>query len=101
MTDYGEILRRHHPGREYSTSPPTDYDSIVFHDEGVVPTKAELDALWPQVEIDMGVDEAERMRYKNLMRSEKFGKDALTDILVDVLTRAIDEGKINSTPRYI
>ena len=48
MTDYALVLTREYPGREWSLNGDA-YDGLVFHDDGPVPSQAELDALWPSV----------------------------------------------------
>jgi len=48
MTDYALVLTREFPGREWSLS-GNDYSGLVFHDDGPVPSQADLDGLWPSV----------------------------------------------------
>jgi hypothetical protein len=53
-----EILSRRYPGRKWVA---TDSESSVeFLDEGPIPTQEELEALWPEVEMEMQVDELRR-----------------------------------------
>ena len=48
MTDYALVLTREYPGREWSLNGDT-YDGLTFHDDGPVPSQADLDGLWPSV----------------------------------------------------
>jgi len=63
MTDYAAVLTALYPGAEWSLSGDT-YDGLVWHSDGVAPTKKTLDAAWPQVESDRkwGQVRAERDR---------------------------------------
>jgi hypothetical protein len=60
MIDYPAILRRHYPNAEYIMAGDT-YDGITFlSDER--PTQAQLDALWPQVLVEISNELARRKR---------------------------------------
>jgi hypothetical protein len=48
MTDYALVLSREYPGREWSLN-GNDYSGLTFHDDGPVPSQADLDGLWPSV----------------------------------------------------
>lgn len=52
MTDYAAVLNAKHPGREWTLN-ANDYDQLVMLDNGPKPSKASLDAAWPQVAADI------------------------------------------------
>ena len=49
MIDYAAILTHKHPGREWTLN-ANDYDQLVILDGGNKPSKASLDAAWPEVQ---------------------------------------------------
>ena len=57
--DYPQILVRRYPGRPFTMQDVTDPATLIANDGGSVPTKDELDALWPSVEPEI---EAEQTR---------------------------------------
>jgi len=46
--DYAAILTKNYPGRQFSVG--DTYESIKALDGGDIPSRAELDAAWPDVE---------------------------------------------------
>jgi hypothetical protein len=50
MIQYSKILHYKYPGKEWSIN-NEDYDTLDWLSDGAKPTKAELDALWPAVQI--------------------------------------------------
>lgn len=49
MTDYAAVLAHKHPGREWTLN-ANDYEQLVILDGGTKPSKASLDAAWPEVQ---------------------------------------------------
>ena len=47
MTDYPAILTRHHQGSEWTLN-GDEYDGLTWLSDTPKPSKAELDALWPE-----------------------------------------------------
>ena len=63
--DYAAILIAEYPDRRWSVG--EDYASLVMHDGGPKPTKANLDSKWAAVEharSTKAVEEARRARYQ-------------------------------------
>jgi hypothetical protein len=66
MTDYAAVLSAEYPGREWSLE-GNDYATLVIHDDGPKPTKADLDSKWAAVELardTKAVEDARRARYQ-------------------------------------
>jgi hypothetical protein len=51
MSDYSAILTSKYPGTIWSIN-ANDYDTLTWDNTTPKPTKAELDALWPQVDYE-------------------------------------------------
>ena len=49
MIDYAAVLTHKHAGREW-TLDGDDYDGLTMLDGGAKPSKASLDAAWPEVQ---------------------------------------------------
>jgi len=62
MTDYSAILRRHFPNVEYVMNGDT-YNGITFLSDQQ-PTQEQLDALWPQVLVDINNGMAQANRHQ-------------------------------------
>jgi len=94
--DYPEILSRRFPDREWSLS-GNDLATLIFYDGGQVLTAADLDPLWTSVEAEIIIETAEIDKANQILE----GKDraVLIEILLEVVGKAIKQGKINSTPR--
>ena len=56
MTDYAIVLTRRHSGREWQLD-GDDYDGLTILDGGSKPSKASLDALWPEVQAEIAAEE--------------------------------------------
>ena len=61
MVDYAVVFTEHYPGRQFAVG--DTYESIRALDDGEVPDKSVLDALWPQVQYDRAYDEVRRERH--------------------------------------
>jgi hypothetical protein len=61
MTDYAAVLTAIRPGAEWTLN-GDDYAGLTWLDDSPKPTKAELDAAWPQVEYERAYAEVERAR---------------------------------------
>jgi hypothetical protein len=64
--DYAAVLNAIRPGTEW-TLDGEDYAGLTWLDDSPKPTKAELDAAWPQVQYDREharVEAARRARYQ-------------------------------------
>lgn len=71
MTDYVKTLVALVEDANISyTGIAPDYDDIVWNDERTQPSRAECDAAWPQIEVNLANDRAERQR------AEAFVKEA-------------------------
>jgi len=57
MIDYATILTRRHQGREWSLN-ANDYDQLTMVDGGSKPSKASLDAAWPDVQAEIAAEAA-------------------------------------------
>ena len=69
MTDYALVLTREYPGREWSLN-GDDYASLTFHDDGPVPSQADLDGLWPSVRDGVAWDAVRAERDRLLAASD-------------------------------
>jgi len=66
MTDYAAVLQAIRPGAQW-TLDGDDYAGLTWLDDSPVPTQAELDAAWPQVQYERGyaaVEAQRRARYQ-------------------------------------
>jgi hypothetical protein len=66
MTDYAAVLAAIRPGAQW-TLDGDDYAGLTWLDDSEVPTQAELDAAWPQVQYDRdhaAVEAQRRARYQ-------------------------------------
>jgi len=57
MTDYATVLTRRHPDREWKLD-GDDYDGLAMLDGGSKPSKASLDAAWPEVQAEIAAEQA-------------------------------------------
>lgn len=62
--DYSKILSRRYPGMQWSLNGDDCCEHLAILDGSPVPTKSELDALWPSVERDL-LEEMHRARHRN------------------------------------
>jgi len=65
-TDYAAVLEAIRPGTQWSLD-GDDYAGLTWLDDSPMPTQAELDAAWPQVQYDReyaAVEAARRARYQ-------------------------------------
>jgi hypothetical protein len=66
MTDYAAVLTVLYPSAQWSLD-GDDYAGLTWLDDSPVPSQAELDAAWPQVQYDRDhaqVEAARRVRYQ-------------------------------------
>ena len=61
MTNYPNVLSRLYPNAEWTLNGDT-YDGLTWMSDSPVPTQEELDAAWPQVQIDIANERAEKSR---------------------------------------
>ena len=61
MTDYAAVLAAIRPGAEWSLN-GNDYAGLTWLDDSPMPTQAELDAAWPQVQYDREYAQVEAQR---------------------------------------
>jgi hypothetical protein len=61
MIDYALILQTNYAGAEWSIT-GNDYDTLEWYSASTKPTKAQLDASWPQVDYDTQVATIETKR---------------------------------------
>jgi hypothetical protein len=67
MTDYAAVLSALYPDVSWSIN-ANDYEQLVWDGPDPVPTQAELDAAWPQVQYDRDhaqVEAQRRVRYQD------------------------------------
>jgi len=57
MTDYTLVLMRRHADREWQLD-GDDYDGLTMLDGGSKPSKASLDAAWPEVQAEIAAEKA-------------------------------------------
>ena len=62
MTDYTAVLEHLYPGSEWTLN-ANDPAQLVWLSEGEAPTRAELDAAWPQVQYDRAYAQVEQARH--------------------------------------
>jgi hypothetical protein len=62
MTDYSMVLSAIRPGAEWSIT-DNDYATLEWYSDSPKPTKAELDAAWPQVQWDAQYAQAQQARH--------------------------------------
>lgn len=55
MIDYAAVLTHKHAGREWTLN-GHDYDGLTMLDGGAKPSKASLDAAWPEVQAAIAAD---------------------------------------------
>jgi hypothetical protein len=66
MIDYSVVLTRNYPDAQWTLN-GDEYQGLTWLDDSPVPTQAELDAAWPQVQYDREyeqVEAARRARYQ-------------------------------------
>jgi hypothetical protein len=61
--DYAQILTRKYPGAEWTLN-GDDYEGLTWLSDSAKPTKAELDALWPEVEAEIAAEAQARLDAK-------------------------------------
>lgn len=91
--DYVEILSRKFEGREWSMS-NNDPATLIIHDGGAAITKAELDALWPEVEAEIVADATERTKFRDAIEGREL---QAIDIIIEALS--VNRNKLTLTPR--
>jgi len=62
MTDYALVLSVVYPD-EFWSLVGQEYDGLIWHGETPQPSKAELDAAWPQVQYDREMKRVRRARH--------------------------------------
>ncbi len=85
--DYPQILVRRYPGRPFTMQDVTDPSTLIANDGGSVPTKDELDALWPSVEPEIEAEQTARRQQGKLLNT---APDALLQLLEVLVDAAID-----------
>jgi radical SAM superfamily enzyme YgiQ (UPF0313 family) len=92
VPDYPQILVRRYPGREFTMADVRDPATLVANDGGAVPSKDELDALWPSVEPEIQVEQTARRQQSKLLNAAPDALLALLDgVVVHNRERAIIE----------
>ena len=61
MSDYSLILTKRYAGKQWSLS-SDDYEGLTWLDSSKKPSKAELDALWSEVQAEVQREIVERQR---------------------------------------
>jgi len=61
MTDYAAVLAAIRPGAQWALD-GDDYAGLTWLDDSPVPSKAELDAAWPQVQYEREYAQVEAQR---------------------------------------
>jgi hypothetical protein len=61
MTDYPAVLNAIRPGAQFTLN-GDDYAGLTWLDDSPVPTQAELDAAWPQVQYEREYAQVEAQR---------------------------------------
>jgi hypothetical protein len=62
MTDYAAALTAIRPGAQWSLN-GDDYSGLTWLDDSPMPSQAELDAAWPQVQYDLAYRQVEQARH--------------------------------------
>ena len=62
MTDYAAVLNAIRPGAEWSLNGDS-YDGLVWHSDSEMPSQAECDEAWPQVQYDRAYKQVEKARH--------------------------------------
>ena len=62
MTDYAAVLTVIRPGARWTLN-GGDYAGLTWLDDSPKPTKAELDAAWPQVQYERAYEQVRRARH--------------------------------------
>ena len=62
MTDIPAVLAGLYPDAEWSLNGDS-YDGLVWHSDSEMPSQAELDAAWPQVQYDRAYAQVEQARH--------------------------------------
>jgi len=57
MIDYALVLQRRHVGRQWVLD-GNDYSGLTMLDDGSKPSKASLDAAWPNVQAEIAAEQA-------------------------------------------
>jgi hypothetical protein len=87
IPDYPQILVRRYPRRPFTMADVTDPATLIANDGGSVPTKDELDALWPSVEPEIEAEQLARRQQGKLLNT---APDALLQLLEVLVDGAID-----------
>jgi hypothetical protein len=58
--DYGLVLSKKYQGQSFSVG--ETYESIISLDGSPIPSEAELEALWPEVQHEVAVEQVEQAR---------------------------------------
>lgn len=61
MIDYAKILTKHYSGKRWNLD-GDDYEGLTWLDSDKKPSKAELDALWPEVQVEVRRESVEHQR---------------------------------------
>lgn len=61
--DYAQILTRKYPGKEWTLN-GDKYSGLTWLSDGPKPKKAELDALWPEVQAEIAAEVQARVDAK-------------------------------------
>ena len=61
MTDYGAVLTARFAGSQWALN-GDDYEGLTWLSDDVPPTRAELDALWPEVQAELALAVVHRSR---------------------------------------
>src|SRR5512143_576837 len=83
IPDYSQILVRRYPGRPFTMQDVTDPATLIANDGGSVPTKDELDVLWPSVEPEIQAEQTARRQQGKLLNTAPDALLQLLEVLVD------------------
>jgi len=86
MTDYATVLTRRHAGREWVLN-GDNYEGLTMLDGGSKPSKASLDAAWPDVQAEIAAEAAAATAAAASGRA-KLAALGLTDDEIDALLGA-------------
>lgn len=83
MTDYPAVLTAMYPGALWSLA-GDDYENLVWSSDGPMPSQAELDAAWPQVQADLAAAAAAKVAARESARA-KLAALGLSDVEIAAL----------------
>jgi hypothetical protein len=87
VTDYAAVLIQKHAGREWTLN-ANDYDQLVMLDGGPKPSKASLDAAWPEVQAEITAAADAQTAARTSART-KLAALGLTEAEINALTGGI------------